>query len=132
MMKASEIHSSTTEGGVLSEASAREAKTAEATDAANAGDAIHTSKDHELLLEHAYRVDEERVICRLYRVAHPHARYKVEMEGFGIIASSMLGGDRSAARSVYDALVRNTVTPCALEDVLEDWREQHPTVGLWQ
>jgi len=98
----------------------------------NRTDATGASEENELLLEHAYRVGEEQVICRLYRVARPRTGYRVEMEGFGTRASSALGGDRSAARSFYDALVRNTVTPCTLEDVLEDWREQHPPVGLWQ
>ncbi len=101
-------------------------------DSINRTDAANASEANELLLEHAYRVGEEQVICRLYRMTHTRVEYQVEMEGFGMTASSTLGGDRSAARSIYDALVRHTVTPCALEDVLEDWREQHPPVGLWQ
>ena len=101
------------------------------TDVANAPNPSGGSEGSALLLEHGYRVGEEWVVCRLYRV---DAGYRVEIEGFGMCASSALGRDvsRSAVRAVYDALVRNTVTPCALEDVLEDWREEIPTVGLWQ
>ena len=89
-----------------------------------------------LLLEHTYCVGDGLVTCRLYRTASDSASrpegYEVRMEGFYTRAFAMLGCDRSAARVLYDTLVRNTVTPCALQDVMEDFWEVHPPVGLWE
>ena len=33
-----------------------------------------------------------------------------------------LGSNQAKARARYALLVRHTVTPCALRDVLEEWR----------
>lgn len=89
-----------------------------------------------LLLEHTYCVGDGLVTCRLYRTASDSVNrpelYEVRLEGFRMRAFASLGHDRSAARVVYDTLVRNTVTPCALQDVMEDLWEIHPPVGLWE
>lgn len=137
MMKASEIdpfRGTPCREGVLAEATAHDNASCMASQNSDTSTVSKSPKEGVLLLEHAYRVGEERVVCRLYHVlgVNPfQAKYRLEMEGMDTSASSMLGSDREAARAFYDALVRNTVTPCALEDVLEDWRELHPPVGLW-
>ena len=101
--------------------------------------AARTEETRVLMLEHAYRVGDGRVTCRLYRRSHcaslhrasPHpAVFELEMEGFSECRHAAVGEDPSIARAIYDALVRNTVTPCALEDVLEDFRELYPPVGI--
>ena len=137
MMKASEIDPSRgtlCREGVLAEATAHKNAYCTASKISDTSTVSKTPKEGVLLLEHAYRVGEEWVVCRLYHVlgVNPlQAKYRLEMEGMGTSASTMLGHDRDTARAFYDTLVRNTVTPCALNDVLEDWREQQPPVGIW-
>ena len=63
------------------------------------------------------------VRCRLWRVGAKPSRgrpaYAVSMDGLGYRRFCILGRDEARARAVFDLLVRNTVTPCALLDVLE-------------
>ena len=106
--------------------------------------AARTEETRVLMLEHTYRVGDGQVTCRLYRRSHcaflhraslhrasPHpAVFELEMEGFSERRHAAVGENPSIARAIYDALVRNTVTPCALEDVLEDFRELYPPVGI--
>ena len=49
--------------------------------------------------------------------------YAVGMKGLGFRRLLTLGTDEAKARSLYALLVENTVTPCALRDVLEEWAD---------
>ena len=69
------------------------------------------------------------VRCTLWLLlpARPHPcpkpMYAVGMEGLGFRRLRTLGRDGAKARTTYALLVRNTVTPCALGDVLEEWAD---------
>lgn len=57
------------------------------------------------------------------RSAHTPRReiaYAVELWGLGTRRVCLLEGDETYAREILDLLARNTVTPCALRDVLEE------------
>ena len=65
------------------------------------------------------------VTCRLWRMhtshpASPRTLYAVELEGLGSRRLRILGPDRLQALSVFRLLVKGTVTPCALADVLAE------------
>lgn len=67
------------------------------------------------------------VLCRLWRLRPDPLRmtqpavYAVGMEGLGYRRLCCIGTDEDRAREIFDLLVRNTVTPCALGDVLEEF-----------
>ena len=44
----------------------------------------------------------------------------MEVRGLGSRAKSHLGTDAERAFGIYQTIVRNTVTPCTLRDVMED------------
>ncbi len=46
--------------------------------------------------------------------------YSVSLKGLGTCGCGMLGRDQTRAERIFELLVRNTVTPCALRDVLEE------------
>ena len=50
----------------------------------------------------------------------PLPAFAVELEGLGSRRFHLVGHDESHALAVWTLLVRNTVTPCALADVLEE------------
>lgn len=66
-----------------------------------------------------------RVLCRLWRMeaspadTHPVV-YAVEMRGLGSRRMYPVGTEERSARRLHAMLVRNTVTPCGLRDVLEE------------
>ena len=61
------------------------------------------------------------VEARLWRVSCPEkAAYAVEHCGLGARRFRLLEGDEVRAREIFDLLVRNTVTPLGLQDVLEE------------
>lgn len=79
----------------------------------------------------AYRVGKGRVTCTLYTVtAHRDAAaatkkgYALGMRGFGARCLCRLGRDTARAVETFRLVVRNTVTPCTLRDVLEDLAAQ--------
>ena len=66
-----------------------------------------------------------RVLCRLWRMEispadNRPAVYAVEMKGMGLRRMYTVGTEAVRARRLYALLVRNTVTPCGLRDVLEE------------
>jgi hypothetical protein len=50
----------------------------------------------------------------------PRITYAVELCGLGTRRRASLGSDETRALYLWTLLVRNTVTPCALRDVLEE------------
>ncbi len=69
--------------------------------------------------------DIGRVVCRLWRMDAPPASrrpsvYAVELTGLGSRRLHVIDGDAMRARRIFALLVRHTVTPCALRDVLEE------------
>lgn len=78
------------------------------------------------ITERRYEIPEHgRVLCRLWHVEisptdNWPAVYAVEMKGLGLRRMYIIGNDAARARRLYAMLVRNTVTPCALRDVLEE------------
>jgi len=62
--------------------------------------------------------------CLIPLPRRPHCppAYAVGMEGPGGRRLMTLGSNQAKARARYALLVRHTVTPCALRDVLEEWR----------
>ena len=46
--------------------------------------------------------------------------YAVSLEGLGTRGIGMLGRDQTSANRIFALLVRNTVTPCALREILEE------------
>ena len=85
-----------------------------------------------LLRAHRYRIPRHGVVlARLWRVrlttvqpsdplTNPRVLYAVELDGLGSRAWRLVGRDESRAIEIWALLVRNTVTPCALSDVLEE------------
>ena len=66
-----------------------------------------------------------RVLCRLWRMEGTHPRlhpsvYAVEMGGMGERRFCLIGREEETARRIFALLVRHTVTPCGLRDVLEE------------
>lgn len=66
-----------------------------------------------------------RVLCRLWRMVaspadnHPVV-YAVEMRGLGSRRMYTVGTEERSACRIHAMLVRNTVTPCGLRDVLDE------------
>ena len=73
-----------------------------------------------------------RLRYRLYRVEIAGAiRYLVEVSGLGMRVGCVLGEDAAWAFGAYRRIVRGTVTPCTLCDVVEDLRAARaPTNGV--
>ena len=76
-----------------------------------------------------YRIPAHgEVVCRLWRMTvSPTVRhntvypvYAVEMKGMGQRRMYTVGSEEAYARRLFELLVRHTVTPCALHDVLEE------------
>lgn len=76
-----------------------------------------------------YRIPAHgEVVCRLWRMeASPadrypsaHPVYAVELRGMGQRRMLTVGTEEPRARRLFALLVRHTVTPCALLDVLEE------------
>ena len=69
------------------------------------------------------------VVCRLWRILPRRGDtgmppfYGVELAFAGQRRVRSVGRDASRAAAIMDLLVRNTVTPCTLGDVLEDLLE---------
>ncbi len=59
----------------------------------------------------------------LPRRSHCPPAYAVGMAGPGGRRLMTLGRNEAKACALYALLVRHTVTPCALRDVLEEWRD---------
>ena len=76
--------------------------------------------------ESRYRIsDLGWVVCRLWRLDNPPesqrpSGYAVELRGLGSRRFRLIGGDVLRARRIFALLVRHTVTPCGLCDVLEE------------
>ena len=66
------------------------------------------------------------VICRLWRLRSDPCRsdspavYAVGMDGLGYRRLYCLGRDEARAREVFVLLVRKTVTPCVLKEILDE------------
>lgn len=64
------------------------------------------------------------VVCRLWRMdtslGGSPSSYAIELRGMGSCILRLIGGDKVRARRVFALVVRHTVTPCALRDVLEE------------
>ena len=89
-----------------------------------------------LLQKRCYRISGYGIVrARLWRVRFRRNRakpddepscaclrdaYAVELNGLGSRAFRLVGCDEERARAIWALLVRNTVTPCALSDVLEE------------
>lgn len=52
--------------------------------------------------------------------AHPHPTYAISLRGLGTRSLCPLGADRARAEEIFALIVRNTVTPVALREVLEE------------
>lgn len=81
------------------------------------------------LEESRYRIPGHgKIVCRLWRMEASSANcpsvYAVEMKGMGYSRMYTVGEDTAHAKRVYNLLVRHTVTPCALCDVLEELHGQ--------
>lgn len=82
-----------------------------------------------LLRQSMYTVGGGMVIARLWRMSpdssacSDRATYAVGLEGFGGRSLCRVGQDAARAEEVYMLLVRHTVTPCTLQDVMEDMAE---------
>ena len=50
----------------------------------------------------------------------PRITYTIELRGLDSHRFASLGSDETRALALWTLLVRNTVTPCALRDVLEE------------
>lgn len=77
------------------------------------------SESRYLIPEHGW------VVCRLWRMEGNHPRlhpsvYAVEMKGMGERRFCLIGREGISARRIFALLIRHTVTPCALRDVLEE------------
>ena len=80
-----------------------------------------------LLRESVYHIpDLGDVTYRLWRMT-PDPRYTssretyaVELRGLGMARMLRIGQDAPRASEIFELLVRHTVTPCALADVLEE------------
>lgn len=46
--------------------------------------------------------------------------YAIDLKGLGARRFCLLPGDEARARDIFSLVVRNTVTPCGLRDVLEE------------
>ena len=73
----------------------------------------------------AYAIpDWGQVVCRLWRSYDGEEEaYDLEMFGLGMYRLCPVGHDGERAGRLFCLLVRNTVTPCTLEEVLEDLDE---------
>ena len=62
------------------------------------------------------------VTCRLWQMhaADAPPLYAVDLQGLGTRRLCILGPDQTRAHAVFHLLVKGTVTPCALADVLEE------------
>lgn len=87
-----------------------------------------------LLRETAYPIpDWDEVAARLWRMEPDPRRieaqptYAVEMRGQGLARMYRVGQDAARAEEIFELLVRHTVTPCALLDVLEELIEEDVT-----
>ena len=69
-----------------------------------------------------------QILARLWRLSYPAVapnapppiRYAIELHGLGYRRFCLLEGDEDRARAILDLVARHTVTPCALQDVLEE------------
>lgn len=66
------------------------------------------------------------VCCRLWRMRTASAEglpatYAIGLKGLASRRLCIVGQDAAAARRLFRLMVRHTVTPCALCDVLEEW-----------
>ena len=70
----------------------------------------------------AYRVAAETFTCALYRnrALHSDTVYTLEVRIQCHFARACLGRDLAWATEVFHTVVRNTVCPCTLMDVLEE------------
>ena len=80
-----------------------------------------------LLQKRAYSIPAHgRVCCTLWLlIPSPHRAdissvYAVGMEGLGTRRLYRIGTDPSRATDLFELLVRNTVTPCTLGEILTD------------
>lgn len=79
----------------------------------------------EAIMSAAYAIpDWGQVVCRLWRSYDGEEEaYDLEMFGLGMYRLCPVGHDGERAGRLFSLLVRNTVTPCTLEEVLEDLDE---------
>ena len=79
----------------------------------------------EAIMSAAYAIpDWGQVVCRLWQSYDGEEEaYDLEMFGLGMYRLCPVGHDGERAVRLFSLLVRNTVTPCTLEEVLEDLDE---------
>ena len=75
----------------------------------------------------AYPVgDLGQVVCRLWRMTPDSRRtdgsptYALELRGLGMARMYRVGQNGARARELFELMVRYTVTPCGMADVLEE------------
>ncbi len=79
-----------------------------------------------LLRKARYRIPRYGPVnCRLWRMhvpntVSPRTLYAVELKGLGSRRFQILGPDETQALAVFQLLVKGTVTPCALQDILNE------------
>lgn len=85
----------------------------------------HLPPSGEAIMSAAYAIpDWGQVVCRLWRSYDGEEEtYDLEMFGLGTYRLCPVGHDGERAVRLFSLLVRNTVTPCTLEEVLEDLDE---------
>ena len=79
----------------------------------------------EAIMSAVYAIpDWGQVVCRLWRsLDGGEEAYDLEMFGLGMYRLLPVGRDGERAGRLFSLIVRNTVTPCTLEEVLEDLDE---------
>ncbi len=73
------------------------------------------------LCEDSQTVAGETVRYRLYEGRFALPQYYAEIVTYEDRATAYLGEEREAAKELYTALVRGTVTPCTLQAIVEDF-----------
>lgn len=67
----------------------------------------------------------EEIYYRLYVIRRAgKRRYAINITCGKECATCDFGRDRQQATEIYEMIVRNTVTPCALRDIAEDFAKQ--------
>ena len=85
----------------------------------------------EILREETYRVGQEIARYRFCICRFARSEYYAEIVLGDERAAAHLGEDLAAAGRLFDLLVRGTVTPCTLCDIVQDIKNaQHPFTSI--
>ena len=84
-----------------------------------------------VLREELRRVEEHAIRYRFCTSRFAHPEYYVEIVLEDERAAVALGGDYPTAQILFDKLVCGLVTPCTLEDIMEDIKNaQNPFTNI--